>query len=396
MNRSILLLVLGFATAAFADEKKQAVTLPVNAAEVGGMPESLRNEARAMVNRGMKWLVSQQKPAGYWSNEDFPALSALPLWALARGGCEDAAALKKAADYLRSCANPDGSICRVPKKEIKGGGLCNYNTALCIVALHALGAPDDLERIQKGRTFLAGTQHLGADEYRGGMGYDPATGRAYADLSNSYLAYEGMALTKNVEDLRKAGDKRADLDWQAAAEFVSRVQNLPGTNLPKGVAVKEDDKGGFIYRPGASMAGAETNAEGVITLRSYGSMTYAGLLSFIYAEVDKNDPRVKSAYEWSLKHFSAEQNPGMGAQGLFYYYQTMAKALAAYGEPTLAMPDGKSVNWRLALVRKLMDLQKHDAATGGSYWVNDEKRWWEDDPVLVTSYALLALEIALN
>jgi squalene-hopene/tetraprenyl-beta-curcumene cyclase len=350
-----------------------------------------------MVGRGLKWLLKQQKPAGYWSNEDFPALTALPLWVLARGGCEDAAAMKKAADYLRACANPDGSICRTPQTaSLKGGGLCNYNTALCIVALHTHGQPEDVALVQKGRAYLAGTQHLGADEYRGGMGYDPETGRPYADLSNSYLAFEAMRLTQSVEDLRQAGDKRADLDWKAAADFVARVQNLPGTNLPAGVKVRPEDEGGFAYKPGSSQAGTETNEQGVVTLRSYGSMTYAGLLSFIYAEVDRNDPRVKSAYEWSRRHFSVDENPGMGAQGLYYYYQTMAKALAAYGEPQIARDQGPSVNWRLELIRKLMALQKHDPDTGGSYWVNEEKRWWEVDPVLVTAYALLALEIALN
>ena len=27
-------------------------------------------------------------------------------------------------------------------------------------------------------------------------------------------------------------------------------------------------------------------------------------------------------------------------------------------------------------------------------WVNDNNRWWENDPVLATSYAMLALEFA--
>ena len=49
--------------------------------------------------------------------------------------------------------------------------------------------------------------------------------------------------------------------------------------------------------------------------RSYASMTYAGLLSFIYVNVDKNDDRVKSAVQWIAKHFTVEENYGMGAQG---------------------------------------------------------------------------------
>ena len=40
------------------------------------------------------------------------------------------------------------------------------------------------------------------------------------------------------------------------------------------------------------MAGERKTNGGQVALRSYGSMSYAGLLSFIYAEMDKNDERL--------------------------------------------------------------------------------------------------------
>ena len=86
----------------------------------------------------------------------------------------------------------------------------------------------------------------------------------------------------------------------------------------------------------------------------------------------------------------------MDQQGLYYYYQTMAKALSVYGSDILTLEDGTRVNWRTELVKKLVARQKIDARTGHGYWVNEEGRWWEADPVLVTSYSLLALEMALN
>ena len=43
-------------------------------------------------------------------------------------------------------------------------------------------------------------------------------------------------------------------------------------------------------------------------------MTYAGLKSMIYAGVKHDDPRVKAAYEWIQKHYTLDENPGMGAQ----------------------------------------------------------------------------------
>ena len=361
-----------------------------------GVDPSLANEARAAISRGVKWLLAKQSEGGYWSNEDFPALTALPLWALVKSGSAPEDSIDKAVAYIQGAVNDDGSICRVPKETIKGGGLCNYNTALCMVALHATGRPELIPAIQKARSYVAGSQHFGDDLYRGGMGYDPSTGRPYADLSNSYLAYEAMRLTESVEDLRAAGDARADLDWEAAQQFVQRVQNLPGHNDQAWASDAPEEKGGFAYRPDASMAGSVTNEDGTVRFRSYGSMTYAGLLSFIYAEVDRDDPRVASAFDWSRNHWTVAENPGMGKQGLYYFYNVLSKALAAYGQDVIEKADGTKVNWRDELIRTLVGLQKTEAETGHGFWVNDEGRWWESDPVLVTSYTLLALEIALG
>ena len=183
----------------------------------------------------------------------------------------------------------------------------------------------------------------------------------------------------------------ADLpDWQAAADFVTRLQNKPaGTNDV------DANAGGFAYKPGASMAGATTNSAGEVQLRSYGSMTYAGLLRLIYAEVDRKDPRVQSAFQWAARNWSLDQNPGMGQQGLYYFYNVLAKALAVQGAEQLNAPAG-TVQWRAEVVKKLIGLQKIDAATGGGYWVNTENRWMEADPVLVTAYTLITLETALG
>ena len=178
-----------------------------------------------------------------------------------------------------------------------------------------------------------------------------------------------------------------DLDWDAAISFVSKCQNLPQTNKEEWVSGHKDDRGGFVYFPGSSMAGERDNQDGFKALRSYGSMSYAGLLSFIYAEMDKDDPRLIAVQDWLNANYSIEENPGMGQQGLFYYYHTMAKALSLSGINTLKYPDGKEVDWRIELAMKLLNLQDSKG-----FWANENGRWWERDPILVTSYALLSLE----
>ena len=61
----------------------------------------------------------------------------------------------------------------------------------------------------------------------------------------------------------------------------------------------------------------------------------------------------------------------------------MAKALSLSGINTLIYPDGKEVDWRIELAMKLLNLQDSKG-----FWANENGRWWERDPILVTSYAL--------
>mgnify|MGYP007000227658 CR=1 len=50
-----------------------------------------------------------------------------------------------------------------------------------------------------------------------------------------------------------------------------------------------------------------------------------------YAEMDDKDPRLKAVRTWLKENYSIAENPGMGPQGLYYYYRTMAKALSLSG-----------------------------------------------------------------
>lgn len=352
------------------------------------LPADLEAEARAAMGRGAAWLAAQQQADGHWGLPDTPALTGLAMWSLQQ---TDPAAYKAAIDramvFVLTSVREDGSIWREPSIQRKGGGLGNYNTAVCMAALHALGRPELVPVVQNARTYLSKMQYLEPGGYRGGMGYDADQGRPYTDLSNSYMAYEAMRLTQDVEDLRAAGEAKADLDWQAAQEFLAQVQNLNGVNTNAYMSADADNQGGFAYSPGAGAS--VTNADGTVTLRSYGSMTYAGLLALIYAQVDAQDVRVQSAKDWACRHWTLAENPGMGPEGLYYFFNVLTKCLQAAGDDTLTLPDGRTVVWREEVVRKLLALQKPEG-----FWVNENNRWWEADPNLVTSYTLLALAAA--
>ncbi|MEI7436918.1 MAG: prenyltransferase/squalene oxidase repeat-containing protein [bacterium] len=376
MKNTQLICVVSFMTGMFL--------LAAGAAQAAELskPAAASNAAPAAIRKGLDWLAAQQKPNGAWSNDDFPAITALALEAFLRGAHPmKTAIVARATAYLHSCVQPDGGIYRNVKG--KGGGMSNYNTAICMAALHATGDPAWLPIVLKARRFVASGQHSGDDPYAGGMGYDAGTGRAYADLSNSWIAYESMRRTQSAEDLRPASEAKVDLDWDSAQRFVARCQNDDTAG--------KDEAGGFFYRPGESKAATTTNAEGRVVFRAYSSMTYAGLLSLIYAEVKRDDPRVRSAFDWAARHWSLDDNPGMGQQGYYYFVQILAKCLAAYGADTIPAPAGPVV-WRTALAVKLASQQKSDPA--GGYWVNENARYWENDPVLVTAYVLIALETA--
>jgi squalene-hopene/tetraprenyl-beta-curcumene cyclase len=345
---------------------------------------SFRNELQLAIDRGLNYLKEQQKPEGYWSNAEHPALTALPLIAFHREPTGkyrkgDAPLQQKGYDFIRSTAQPDGGIYTK--------GLSNYNTALCLTALLNTGVAKDEPLITQARSFIIAQQAKGmaVESLDGGIGYGP-TGvspkRQHPDLDNTLISIEALrayqAARPNSEEVGKT-----DLNWKAATEFLTRTQNLPATN-PKG-STNPADAGGFIYYPGFSNADP---AEGPKALRSYGSMTYAGLLSFIFADLKKDDPRVVAALEWLSKNYSLEENPGMGRAGLYYYYHLMTKALIAAGVDELTLADGKKVAWAPAIAKKLLDLQQGDGS-----WANDTARWMEKDPVLVTSYCVIALEL---
>lgn len=342
--------------------------------------------SKEALERGLAWLKAQQKPDGSWSDNRYPALTALPLWCFAQSdfpGKDDI--IKKGLAFILSTRQEDGGFYRVLPG--RGGGLSNYNTAICLAALSALNDPSLAPALLKARRFLAAAQYLGDDLNSGGMGYDAKSERPYSDLNNTVWAVEAMRLSEKVEDLRPAGTAKADLNWEAVQKYLARCQN--------GEAAGTNEAGGFSYRPNESKAGVQTNAQGVVVFRSYGTMTYAGVLSLVYAKVDRTDARVKSALDWAVNHWTLDENPGMGKEGQYYFYNILSKALTASGRTELKMPgQEKPLAWRQALADKLISLQQPGAEKGQGFWVNNAGRWQESDPVLVTCYSLLALQYA--
>ncbi|MFO7936733.1 MAG: prenyltransferase/squalene oxidase repeat-containing protein [Kiritimatiellia bacterium] len=345
------------------------------------------------MDRGLHWLKNQQKENGSWGNENYPAMSALGLWAFTRSDHPDKEEIcEKAARFVAGFARDDGGIYKPPAGGRGSGGLSTYNTAICMIALHAYDKIKYSGQILRGRGFVASSQLIGDSPGSGGFGYNRPVddgkggrkfqGRDRPDLSNTGWSLHAMRVTQGLEDLRKSG-QQADVNWDAALSFVEALQNQDKKDA--------ENYGGFGYEQRGARGGTRQDKSGKVRLNGYGSMTYAGLESMIYAQVDRSDPRVRSALKWAARHWSVDENPGMGNKGLYYYYNIMSKSLSLNGSDTIADAGGRTIEWKKELIKKLSAVQNPDGS-----WVNKDNQFWEGDPVLVTCYAILALEYVLG
>ena len=333
-------------------------------------------EYQEVIDKAYRFLKSAQNPDGSIAPKlGGPGVASLVIAGLLRNGKSvDDPVVKAALKYLEASVQKDGGIYNKM--------FANYSTSVAIFALADANQNKQYDKIIATATkFIKSLQFPDEsgdmiDAKAGGVGYNGGP-KDRPDLSNTHYF---------VEALLASGASKDDPAIQQALKFIGRCQNLPGESNPLPFAKKasDDDKGGFTYAPTAGPdSDAQTPAGG---LRSAGSMTYAGLKSFLYAGVSKDDPRVKAAVDWVRRHYTLDENPGQGKGGLYYYYQLFAKALDALGEDPFTDAKGQTHAWRAELFAKLKSLQQKDGS-----WVNSDRRYGESTPELATAYALLAL-----
>jgi len=344
------------------------------AAESQADAKSSHFKLAQLVEHGIAFLAAQQEEDGSYSSFAGTGVTSLITTALLRNGRSPSDPLiVRSLDYLQTQVRSDGGIYQ------RGSRYRNYETCLamlCLVEANRDGKYDlqlkQAEAFAKGLQWDSDEGHDPSSTSYGGAGYGKHN---RPDLSNTNFL---------VDALKAVGNGPNDPAMQRALAFVSRCQNLETEHNETKFAAKNPD-GGFYYTVaagGSSQAGETANGG----LRSYGSMTYAGLKSMIYAGVGPEDPRVKAAYRWVQKHYTVQENPGMGDNGLFYYFHTFAKALDAIGSDEVTDEAGIKHNWRQELIDEFARRQHSDGS-----WLNSNQRWLESDPNLVTGYALLTL-----
>jgi hypothetical protein len=346
--------------------------VPARAADVGPDREALVN-SRA---KAIAFLKDAQRDDGSWTASEAPGVTGLVTFGLLSAGvAPDDPVITKALAHLKSYRQADGGLYN-PKAHHG-----NYETAIALMVFQAAKSAGpyeellaDAEKYVRGVQWDDSEKSDSSDFKYGGAGYGRTGDRP--DLSNTVFF---------LEALEASGAKKDDPAVQKALIFLSRCQNLETEFNTTPFAVKVND-GGFYYTPAAggnSQAG--NTPEG--GLRSYGSMTYAGLKSMIFAGLTKEDPRVAAATDWIRKFYTVTENPGLGQQGVFYYHQMFAKALVTIGDDTFTDAAGIEHDWRKELAEHLLSQQQANGS-----WVNENARWMEGDPNLATAYVLMALK----
>jgi hypothetical protein len=381
----------------------------VRAADVP-ITEAAYGRARAAIASGLTYLAQRQSQRGTWFEGEQVEPTDMEPRQRAASVAVTALALKAFAQADGLVSNADGGALNASRTRareavdramtdakvmdvVANGGIGNYVMSSVASALAAVGDADARLGAQRAIRWLAENQWDDAEgvdptkDWYGGAGY--GNGKR-PDLSNTQMMLDAM---------HDAGVSPDDPAMERALAFVARTQNRKSSN-PAQWAQNGEGDGGFVYSPanGGESFASDAAGEGrygekmtTRSLRSYGSMTYAGFKSLLYAGLSQDDPRVKDALGWIARHFTFEENPGLGQQGYFYYIHAMSRALHASQLDAVTDADGLRREWRVELIDALAGRQRPDGS-----WQNSVERWEESKEELATIYAVLALEEAIK
>lgn len=312
--------------------------------------------------RGVAHLLEAQREDGSFAPEGERdvcrvALTAMALWSLAETKTPSATneRLERAARYLVNHARDNGGIYDPTR------GLAVYTSGISSRALRALGPRTDWPELA---TTLNEVELFT---------YRRATPESFVDTEITEARTAGVARELAAKMLSQSAE---DSPRRRALAFLARC-----------------DSDTLRHPSRVRIAVPQRNAE------PSSEFTYDDLLPLVYFELAPEQQLAQRAFAALRRHYTPDRNPdltkrygadgfGAGTQGLFYYYFVCAKALSVMGDRNLITADGVVHDWASEIASRLLALQR----PGGS-WANRDSQWWEAEPVLATSYALLTLHM---
>lgn len=350
------------------------------------MNDEAAAKARASLIQAAEYLAGQQGRDGGWHSQTYGQLkdgagvTALALYAISflpqdarqtlarpieRGLAFFAAGLAK----RKSIASPDGTL-----------DYPTYAGAMWLVSRQRLGKPAPPAQTAIVRDYLLSAQ---VAEERGFAADHPQYGGwdflgqedAQGITTGTNISVTAQVLAALAGD--QAADKRVATAVQRAKAWVLRCQQPDGGFCFTTEPMSLNNKAGFLD-------------EQRLRPRSYGTATCDGILALVAIGMDPAAEPIHKAVAWLRERKSLELVPGfedlppeLGWQrGLrFYYYAALAQVLPL-------LPDPERTTRREALLKLLIAAQRAD---GG--FVSDSDRMRENDPLIATSLAIIALAL---
>tara|TARA_R110002049_G_scaffold4601_1_gene31677 strand:+ start:66550 stop:67767 length:1218 start_codon:yes stop_codon:yes gene_type:complete len=367
----------------------------------GDLPKS---SAAIIADRMRDFLCQNQQSDGRWASSTYAvlrsgqALTPFILFAL----------LQSDPDFRRS----DGAqrARRWIRSRLRNGTLGYadrdlleypvFATAFAARCIHRMQDHGDRVTIDSMRQFLVDQQYSerrGFDPNHlafGGWGFGgdhPAGQTGHMDLSHVRWALSALKETQNA--------RNDDAVYRAHAQhFLRLVQKSPDEDRVQplgesGFTSHPRFDGGFYFSPIVLAANkGRVHREGDCAyFRSYATATCDGVLALLASGASEDEPRVDSAKNWLTRYPGWDYPAGIPADhpepwgdAVFFYHQ----AVRAEAHERLGI-DG---DWPELLVSRLSKLQNSD----GSFRNDRCALMKEDDPILCTALALIAITHAIR
>ncbi len=332
------------------------------------------------------WLMSQQQTDHLWRSEYYgnlkggAAITALVLYALAHA---DPQAVEPHRDALQAAC--DSLVPEIQRhghvSNPDGPDYPTYASAMLLVAVERLKLrlPDDVcDRLT---AYLIESQIDQAEGYStndpdfGGWDMLGSTGGPRKTSGNNISV--GVIVAEALANSESPSAKTALLAYR---DWLTKCQNL-------------STDGGFYFHATRSHDGNKAgwydeSEQSARTLpRSYGTATADGLRSLISCGVSSDDEALQKAVAWLQSHPSIDAVPGFESSPdkswtdglLFYYLYALAKTLDDL------LPEARTS--AAAQIRDHLIRQQNS----DGFWQNTSSRMREDDPLIATCFALIAL-----
>ena len=370
-------------------------------AEGRGIPAETNQLQKDILQKAKNFLLSKQLADGSWRSKTYgllksgQSLTPFVLFALSEtlSGTEDKEFpwVQKSMNFLR-LNNKEGVHGRSDPVFLD---YPNYATSYALQCFLKYGVLQDNPTMQKiiqyllEQQFSEATGFCKSDSSYGGWGLGINT-------KPTLSSFVDLAHTRRVlQSLQKANSLTEECRIRSSY-FLARLQKIKieenSSSLAKWSRSNGYD-GGFFSSPTIPYANKGRTAvdpkSGKPFFRSYSTATCDGILALLALDTSTNNRFLKDASEWLKNNKDWESPTGIPMNDPAPWRESMTVYnIMVQSEAFSAL--NLEGSWRHHLIQALRDRQAED----GSFANMNGKLMKEDDPLISTSYALIALSQA--